>query len=310
MIKRLESIDQFRGFAILSMILVNFLAHLDATPSFLRHAGKYGFTFADLVAPFFLFSVGLVSQESLNRAIQRMGSFRGYVRLIKRNVLLIIIGIAGSMLMKLRIEFSWGILQAIGLAGIITLPFTISKPLRKVLLCFFVFTFYSILGVAIPEVIMLGKHGGPQGAFMWAQCILLGEIAASLISRRAINQNIYKLLTYAIILILIGVLASNFILISKPALTPSYIVLSSGLSCLAFVVFFLLSEQFNIKVPTLSEMGRNALLIFILHYLLIKIFRAIISNNFEGALTGCISIILTCAITAVWLHKKKLYLKV
>ena len=178
---RLQSVDQFRVFAIISMILVNFLAYFDATPAILKHAERTGLTFTDLVAPFFLFMIGLVSFRSLSRSIQKNGKLKAYLKAIRRNCLLIVIGVLGGALAKAQLGFSWGILQAIGLAGLIALPFCESRAIPKVFLCVGVCVFYWLLGATIPDVIAQGKHGGPQGAFMWSLCILFGEIAASLV---------------------------------------------------------------------------------------------------------------------------------
>ncbi len=57
---RIKSIDQFRGFAIISMIIINYLALFNATPAWLKHAPEAGLTFADLVAPYFVFIIGLM----------------------------------------------------------------------------------------------------------------------------------------------------------------------------------------------------------------------------------------------------------
>jgi heparan-alpha-glucosaminide N-acetyltransferase len=58
---RLTSLDAFRGFDILTMVFVNFLAGMKAIPFILRHAAadQDTFTLTDVVFPGFLFIVGV-----------------------------------------------------------------------------------------------------------------------------------------------------------------------------------------------------------------------------------------------------------
>ena len=49
--KRLEAIDQFRGFAILLMILANYMNNVSLIPSWLKHSDDIGYTVIDLIAP-------------------------------------------------------------------------------------------------------------------------------------------------------------------------------------------------------------------------------------------------------------------
>ena len=50
---RLDSIDQFRGFAILLMVLANYLSRIQSVPAWLKNAPLVaGLTVVDLIAPF------------------------------------------------------------------------------------------------------------------------------------------------------------------------------------------------------------------------------------------------------------------
>ncbi|HMA53780.1 MAG TPA: DUF5009 domain-containing protein [Acidobacteriota bacterium] len=59
--ERLTSLDAFRGFDILTMVFVNYIAGMKAIPFILRHAGadQDVFTLTDVVFPGFLFIVGV-----------------------------------------------------------------------------------------------------------------------------------------------------------------------------------------------------------------------------------------------------------
>lgn len=66
---RLASLDAFRGFVILAMIWVNYIAGMAGIPYWLEHAGPRadGMTLPDLVFPAFLFMAGMAIPLALRR---------------------------------------------------------------------------------------------------------------------------------------------------------------------------------------------------------------------------------------------------
>ena len=69
--ERLASLDTFRGFDILVMVFVNYIAGMSGIPFFLRHATAEmdTFTLTDVVFPGFLFIVGVAIPLSLEKRI-------------------------------------------------------------------------------------------------------------------------------------------------------------------------------------------------------------------------------------------------
>jgi len=67
--QRLASLDAFRGFVILAMIWVNYVAGMSGIPYWLEHAGPHadGITLPDLVFPAFLFMAGMAIPLALRR---------------------------------------------------------------------------------------------------------------------------------------------------------------------------------------------------------------------------------------------------
>ena len=118
-----------------------------------------------MVAPLFFFAIGLTSLDSFRRSIDKDGKIKAYFSTIRRNSLLILIGIIGSIVGSQTLSVQWGILQAIGGAGLFLiffreLEFT-SKALFLVLVCLihlFFSDFYSSL-------VLESKQGGVLGAF-------------------------------------------------------------------------------------------------------------------------------------------------
>src|SRR5262245_1368210 len=63
---RIASLDQFRGYTVAGMFLVNFLGHLDFTPQVLKHNNTH-FSYADSILPSFLFICGVSYRLSFLR---------------------------------------------------------------------------------------------------------------------------------------------------------------------------------------------------------------------------------------------------
>ena len=165
----------------MSMILVNFLAFFDSTPSFLKHAHDQSMTFADLVAPLFLFVLGMMYRKSLVRRVSKTGRSSTYLHYVRRYLLVLVLGIIGGCVVQMRITFDWGILQAIGLAGIIALPFMELAWLWRTVtgVLFLGLHGFGILPFA-QDAIAVAKHGGPMSTLAWAAVILFSSIAGDL----------------------------------------------------------------------------------------------------------------------------------
>jgi predicted acyltransferase len=115
---RLISLDAFRGFTIMLMILVNNPGSWQFVFSPLRHAEWHGCTPTDLVFPFFLFIMGAAMAFSFARRLEENTSrWPVYRQILKRTFLLIFLGL--FMGFYLRWDFSIlrfpGVLQRIGL---------------------------------------------------------------------------------------------------------------------------------------------------------------------------------------------------
>lgn len=90
--ERLVSLDVFRGFTLLGMVLVN--SHPGEAYPPLAHAGWNGWTFTDLIFPFFVFIVGVAIPYSfasrLERGVRRQTLFW---QILRRSVLLFAVGL-------------------------------------------------------------------------------------------------------------------------------------------------------------------------------------------------------------------------
>ena len=79
---RLAALDQFRGYTMVGMLLVNFLGSYEVCPRILKHSHDYC-SYADTIMPQFLFAAGFAMQLSLGRRLQQGGQMP-WARAIRR----------------------------------------------------------------------------------------------------------------------------------------------------------------------------------------------------------------------------------
>lgn len=92
-VKRLASLDAFRGLTIIFMTLVNNPGSWRHVLPPLRHAEWNGCTPTDLVFPFFLFIMGVAMAFSFARRLESAGNLRPlYLQVLKRTLLLLLLG--------------------------------------------------------------------------------------------------------------------------------------------------------------------------------------------------------------------------
>ena len=89
---RLASLDQFRGYTVVGMLLVNDFGNYDVCPQVLKHTHDYC-SYADTIMPQFLFAVGFALRLSFGRRMQAQGSAAAYGRIIRRLLGLVLVSL-------------------------------------------------------------------------------------------------------------------------------------------------------------------------------------------------------------------------
>jgi len=158
----LISLDAFRGFTIVLMILVNNPGSWSYVLPPLRHASWHGCTPTDLVFPFFLFIMGVAMAFSFaKRSEGTTGRSSLYYQILKRTILLIAIG--WLLALYPRFDFAHmripGVLPRIGLcyffASMIILHL---KPRGQALTAALILLVYWALMVLVPFSGKLPDH--------------------------------------------------------------------------------------------------------------------------------------------------------
>ena len=342
---RYLSIDVFRGLAIVFMIFANIVAPFDNVPAWSKHALDYGFTYVDIGTPLFFVAIGLTYTMSFNKTVSKNGWFQAFLRFLRRYAALYGMGAIGAIYFftKNGILFSWGVLQAIGLAGIFTLFFikfnrwirmsigigclavyqyvlTIPIKIRSDMVLFG--NFQHILTVPIKTRILLGDlnlldvHGGIIGGIGY--CILLLLCTAIVDDYRKTKK--WFILTCGGVFAIAGLILHiiwyytgwpAFGGISKERVTVSYILLTVGLGAILFCLIWFIydKKQLTRNRSILQPMGRNAILLYILHPIFILLTILILnvdSNVFLVMFLSVISVAILWSL-AFFLDRKKFY---
>jgi len=123
--KRLIALDAFRGFTIAAMILVNYPGNWDHVFNPLRHTDWWGISFTDLIAPFFLFIVGIsITLTYSKRLDAREKPQSMYAKLLMRALKIFAIGMFLNVLGIID-HFNWAALRWTGTLHRIAIVFLV-----------------------------------------------------------------------------------------------------------------------------------------------------------------------------------------
>lgn len=217
--RRIVSLDQFRGYTVLGMFVVNFLAAAQAIPAVFKHNETY-FSYADSIMPSFLFAAGCSFRLTWLRRRESMGAWLARRRFVRRSLTLVMLslviygfgdglnawkdinthGVSEFLASLLKADL-WEVLAIIGVTQILLLPVIGTRPgvrLLAALACIvvhiglsYVFNFHFVYGQ--PNVLdaywgAAGKRawdGGFFGLIAWSVPMLAGTLAYDLVNQVA-----------------------------------------------------------------------------------------------------------------------------
>ncbi len=236
---RLVSLDAFRGFAIASMVLVNNPGDWGHIYAPLGHAEWNGWTFTDLVFPFFLFAAGMSMAISIARRSRAGDDPRSLMLSIpKRAAVIFVVGLAlnlfpGFDFSTVRIP---GVLQRIALCIVIAAPFAIYARTPTVVAGIVVLlAIYSLLMLFVPVP-------GPDGVAA-AGALEPGRDLGAWLDRKVLSGHLWaKSRTWdpegllstvpAACSVLFGVIAGRWLLRASTDLITSCTLLAAGIGAL------------------------------------------------------------------------------
>ena len=316
---RLIEIDYVRGFTIILLVFVNFIASARNTPDWLKHAKDIGLTITDLVAPAFIFAIGITYKNSFTKRINENGINKAYSHFITRFLAIIGIGTlftaAAYFVSPVEAEGSWGVVQAIGAAGLITLFFIRFKTILRLFISILLLLIYQIvLDKFFLSIVLKSAHGGLFASLSWSSLLIISTILADLFYEGKHNKYLYLILSF--LLLTSGLFLSKYFPISKHRVSISYIFISCGISGVIFYLFFLISKLKSIRLNFLIWWGMNPLFLYILHMLLLGVTfipfnqKIFLSVPFYIILLQFIIFFSILSFSSYVLYKKKIFIKI
>lgn len=304
---RLLSLDVFRGATIAAMILVNNPGDWGHIYSPLRHAEWHGWTFTDLIFPFFLFIVGVAIVYAFSRHVQEGMPKKGlYIKIIRRTLILFALGIFLNgfpyfELSTLRIP---GVLQRIAIcyffASIIFLNTNIKGQVTwsigLLLLYWGIMAWVPVPGVGAGlydkganfsnyvDSLIFGNHvwqyskpWDPEGLISTLPAIsttLFGILTGHWLrtDKTPLEKTVGMLLTGNFALWL-GIFWNYWLPINKNIWTSSYSVMMAGLALivLAFCYFFIDIRGYKRWIQPFMVYGTNAITVYVLSGVVAKL---------------------------------------
>jgi len=270
--QRIDAIDSFRGLAILLMVIANFIAGVQWIPAWLKHAPDVGFTIIDLVAPMFIFAIGLTYGASARKRLQRDGAWMMTQHFVVRFAAILGIGAllgAGEVLLAVDGQvINWGVLQAIGVAGLVTLIVIRLPAWARALIGLALLAGYQLMLDHYWLTNVLGSpHGGLFGAISWSAMLILATALGDLYL--ASRRPHWLLLIACVVLVAVALALTAWAPISKNRVSAPYVLLTMGLSGMLFWLFHLGDTLLKRRLPLMVSWGRNPLALYVLHLLLL-----------------------------------------
>jgi predicted acyltransferase len=239
---RIISMDQFRGYTVAGMFLVNFIGGLAAFPEVLKHHNHHPyFSYADSIMPSFMFAAGFSYRLTTLRRLAKQGAAETYRHAVVRSLALVLI----SLVMYVQGDIDkikrwsdmtpegvwnvvggllkadlWEVLAIIGVTQILLLPVIAASARVRTIVwigCAVVhlaishsFNFFFVYGKPnwMDDIWGLaGKSawdGGFFGPIGWAIPMLLGSLVYDVMTNHTRNSAAARLLALGIILLAVG----------------------------------------------------------------------------------------------------------
>jgi predicted acyltransferase len=236
---RLASLDQFRGYTVLGMFLVNFVgsyAVIKSAAPTLCHHHTY-FSYADSIMPQFFLAVGFAYRMTFLRRLASGGWRSACGHAVKRNLGLLLVGF---VVYQLDGRYAtWADLETTGLFGVLStafqrnffqtlthigvtslwvLPVIAARPSWRIGYAVgsgVAFHLLSVAGYYDWVLTRPGIDGGPLGFLTWTIPLLAGSLAYDAISSDG-RISVGKLLGGGLLLMLLGYGLSCLNLLTPP----------------------------------------------------------------------------------------------
>jgi predicted acyltransferase len=315
--KRIVSLDAFRGFTIAAMILVNFPGNWEHVFAPLQHTKWWGISFTDLIAPFFLFTVGVSTTLAYTKRLEAgVKPNTMYKKLFFRALKIFTVGMFLNVLAIIP-NFSWeelrwtGTLHRISIVFLICglfflhTGFKVQAITGAIVLVFYWLAMILIttpgydkamlepgvnLAAWVDQQWLPGKMWqgtwDPEGILSTFPSVvtgITGMLAGRLLlSNRPLELKVNMLFFWGFISFVIGIVWNWSFGLNENLWSPSFVMLTSGMAALTLASCIYMIDMHNYRKWAQFGViyGMNAITVYVLADLLAIIFYNI---PFDGA---------------------------
>ena len=162
-------------------------------------------------------------------------------------------------------ETSWGVLQALGMAGLLALPLLrFPTSVRLAVGCALLVAYQFILDKSMLESVLADSHGGFFGSLSWGAMLILATVMFDFW-----QKGIKPFLLSSGALSALAVASLFLVPISKNRVSLSYVLVALAICCVWYYLVFLLTKAFPVRRGFVSCWGVDPLFFYILHLLLV-----------------------------------------
>ncbi len=226
--KRIASLDQFRGYTVAGMFLVNFVGYFAAAPFLFKHHLTFN-SYADTIMPHFFFAVGFSFRLSFGRRVHQQGTTKAYLHMIKRLLGLALVSFVVYRVSPQADPWQWDALLAKGPAEVLYQPFKqewfqtllhiavtslwilpVIRAKAMVRVLYMIASALLHIGLSywfyfdwihtLPEAI----DGGPLGFLTWTIPTMLGTLACDAVVGRERRPRLALMMLWAVLLMGLG----------------------------------------------------------------------------------------------------------
>ncbi len=308
---RVNSIDDFRGFSVTMMLFANLIVlFIKDPPEIIGHAEPGTILPFDLVAPFFGFAIGL-SVPFFKEKYISIGTLTK--RIFSRVLILYAVGKIPNFLYRF-IFFeetiidaflnSWSILETWAIGLILTALLLELKIVLRIVSALMLLLVYQTVLLYYPAVFSYVSgtaEGGIVAVLAWVLLMVMGSSISELLKKLEVSKFVTTGVLISFACIISGLILHNagLVLLERLIVSPSYILLSTGIAILSFFYFYFFNPTWSYYF---RNIGRYPLQAWILHSIFyIPVYATIGGSYFEWPLGGLI--VLTGVIVLITLDE-------
>ncbi len=295
------------------MVPVNVAAVFQAIPAWFKHAPGAGLTLPDFVVPAFLFSLGLSASFSFKARVRDRGFGRTFLHALLRSAVLFAFGSIGILLVDHSSR--WEILQMLGATGLFSFFFLLLPRWPRLAAAAVLLALVETLRPLGLGSLMNAWYdtgiAGPWGTFSLSFFAITASSLGELVRDASPEKRFSVTTLFVAALAAAGLIAHIFFPFNKHLLSLSYILFTAGVSAAVLALLVLLREMAGLKIPLAGSLGRNALVLYMLHSVLGIGIQALLGDAAPAGLAWGASFFVlgVCTLVAVVMDRKGLYVK-